>query len=122
MATYAWEINRLYAENITKDGTTYTDVIARVEATLVGTSEIDSSIKDGAGWDIDLDTDNIGSDFTPYASVTESEVDSWLEARIGTEAINEAKQAMVQQIEYLEKVRGASPKEDSEGNPTFPWS
>ena len=68
MATYAWTINELYTENITKDGTTYTDAIIRLVATLTATSEIDSNITDVAGWDIDIDTDNIDSDFTAYGS------------------------------------------------------
>jgi hypothetical protein len=122
MATYAWTINELYTENVTKDGTTYTDVIARLVATLTATSEVDSSIKDYTSWDIDLDTDNIGSDFIAYDSVTESEVISWLETRIGTDELNSVKQGMVQQITYSEKVGGAALKVDTDGNPTFPWS
>ena len=122
MATYAWTINELYTENITKDGTTYTDVIARLVATLTATSEVDSNIKDYTSWDIDLDTDNIGSDFIAYSSVTESEVISWLETRIGTDELNSVKQGMVQQIAYSEKVGGAALKVDTDGNPTFPWS
>lgn len=122
MATYAWTINQIYTEDITKDGTTYTDVIVRLIATLTATSEVDSNITDISGWDIDIDTDNIGSDFISYDSVTESNVVSWLETRIGTDELNSVKQGMVQQIAYLEKVGGAALKVDTDGNPTFPWS
>ena len=54
MATYAWTIDLLSTKDITKDGTTYSDVILRVNATLTGTSETIGSLTSDSGFDLDM--------------------------------------------------------------------
>ena len=122
MATYAWTINKLYTKDITKDGTTYTDVILRVEATLTGTSETIGSINSNGSFDLDMDVTGIDSSFTEYASVTEANVKTWVENRVGSATINEIKQGIEGEIDFLEKTNGSVAKEDTDGNSTFPWS
>lgn len=122
MATYSWHIDRLYTKDITKNGTTYTDVILRVTAFLRGTSENHSSVVANSGFDLDLNVDNIDSSFTLYGDVTEANVISWLEARVGTDGINSAKQAIEGELEFWDAVYGANPKEEADGTATFPWS
>jgi hypothetical protein len=121
MATYSWHIDRLYTKDITKDGTTYTDVVLRVTAFLRGTSENHDSVVANSGFDLDLNVDNIDSSFTLYGDITEANVISWLESKIGTDGINSAKQAIEGELEFWDAVYGANPKEDSDGNATFPW-
>ncbi len=121
MATYAWTIDLLSTKDITKDGTTYTDVIVRVNATLTGTSETIGSITSDSGFDLDMNVDNIGSNFTTYNSVTEANVVSWVEGRINSDILANIKTEIEANIAFQEKVNGATPKEDSEGNATFPW-
>ena len=67
MATYAWTIDLLSTKNITKDGTTYSDAIIRVNATLTGQSETTPSITASGSFDLDMNVDNLGSDFTAYS-------------------------------------------------------
>jgi len=122
VATYAWTINKLYTKDITKDGTTYTDVILRVEATLTGTSETIGSINSNGSFDLDMDVTGIDSSFTEYASVTEANVKTWVENRVGSATINEIKQGIEGEIDFLEKTNGSVAKEDTDGNSTFPWS
>lgn len=121
MATYTWTINRLYTKDVTKDGTTYSDAILRVEATLTGTSETIGSITSDASFDLDMNIDNIGSNFEPYSSVTEANVKSWVENRINADILAGIKTEIEADIEFREKVNGATPKEDADGNATFPW-
>ena len=143
MATYAWTINKLYTKNIVLDGTTYTDVIIRVEATLTGTSEIINSINSDASFDLDMDVTGIDSSFIEYVSVTEANVITWIENKVGSPTINEIKKGIESEINFLENINdgvakedteeydGSSwtnggalntAKEDTEGNSTFPWS
>ena len=122
MATYAWTIDKLYTKDIVLDGTTYTDVILRVEATLTGTSETIGSISSNGSFDLDMDVTGIDSSFTEYASVTEANVKTWVENRVGSATINEIKQGIEGEINFLEKTNGSVAKEDTDGNSTFPWS
>ena len=122
MATYAWTIDKLYTKDIVLDGTTYTDVILRVEATLTGTSETIGSISSNGSFDLDMDVTRIDSSFTEYASVTEANVKTWVENRVGSATINEIKQGIEGEINFLEKTNGSVAKEDTDDNPTFPWS
>jgi len=126
MATYAWTIDKLHTKDITKDGTTYTDVILRVEATLTGTSTTIGSITSTSGFDLDMNVDNIDSSFTAYSSVTEANVKTWVENRVSSEIMTNVKDGMETNIDFQEKVYGATPKgtTDSDGNFTasFPWS
>ena len=125
MATYAWTIDKLYTKDITKNGTTYSDSILRVEATLTATSETVSSIKSISTFDLDMNVDNIDSSFTAYASVTEANVKTWIENRIGSATIIEIKRGIEAEIDFLEKVNGSVAKgsTDSDNNFTsaFPW-
>jgi len=121
MATYAWTIDLLSTKDITKDGTTYSDAIIRVNATLTGTSETDSNISASGSFDLDMDVTNIDSSFTAYSSVTEANVLSWVQNRVNADILANIKTGIEADIEFQEKVNGATPKEDSEGNPTFPW-
>jgi hypothetical protein len=122
VATYAWTIDKLYTKDIVLDGTTYTDVILRVEATLTGTSETIGSISSNGSFDLDMDVTGINSSFTEYASVTEANVKTWVENRVGSATINEIKQGIEGEIDFLEKTNGSVAKEDTDGNSTFPWS
>tara|TARA_E500000318_G_scaffold45347_1_gene42829 strand:- start:3602 stop:3970 length:369 start_codon:yes stop_codon:yes gene_type:complete len=122
MATYAWTIDLLSTKNITKDGTTYSDAIIRVNATLTGQSETTPSITASGSFDLDMNVDNLGSDFTAYSSVTEANVLSWVQNRVNADILANIKTGIEADIEFQEKVNGATPKEDSDGNPTFPWS
>tara|TARA_R110002012_G_scaffold212481_1_gene383573 strand:- start:141 stop:521 length:381 start_codon:yes stop_codon:yes gene_type:complete len=126
MAKYAWTINTLHTKDITKNGTTYSDAILRVEATLTGTSETINSITSEASFDLDMNVDNIDSNFTAYGSVTEANVASWIEGRVGSTQLADIKTGIENNIDFQEKVNGAVAKgsTDSEGNFTasFPWS
>lgn len=122
MATYTWEIQKLYTKDITKNGQTYTDVIARVEANLIATSESIDSITSGSGFDLDMNVDNIDANFTEYSSVTEANVISWIESRVEDAMMANIKQTLVGEIDYKEKIHGATPKEGSDENAVFPWS
>lgn len=121
MATYAWTIDKLYTKNITESGKTYTDVILRVVATLTGTSETIGSVSVEHCADLDMNVTGLASSFTAYDSVTEANVKSWVESRIGSETMTQIKTNMEGDISYLEKIHGAVAKEDSDGNSTFPW-
>tara|TARA_S200002703_G_scaffold121229_1_gene107097 strand:+ start:558 stop:926 length:369 start_codon:yes stop_codon:yes gene_type:complete len=122
MATYAWTIDLLSTKDITKDGTTYSDVILRVNATLTGTSETIGSLTSDSGFDLDMDVSNIGSEFTAYGSVTEANVISWVENRMDADILANIKTEIEGNLAFLEKVNGSAPKEDTDGNATFPWS
>ena len=126
MANYAWTIDKLYTKNITKSGKTYKDAILRVEATLTGTSESIGSISAEALFDLDMNIDNIDSNFTAYNSVTEANVKSWLEGRVGSTQLASIKTGIENNIDFEEKVHGSTAKgtTDSDGNFTasFPWS
>mgnify|MGYP003114131616 CR=1 FL=1 len=122
MATYAWTINKLYTKDITKNGSTYNDVILRVEATLTGTSKTIGSISAESSFDLDMNVDNIDSSFTAYGSVTEANVKTWVENRVSSEILTNIKTEIEANIDFEEKVHGSVAKEDSEGKATFPWS
>ena len=125
MATYSWSIDKLYTKDITKNGTTYSDSILRVEATLIGTSETVGSISSVSTFDLDMNVDNIDSSFTAYASVTEANVKTWVENRVGSATITEIKKTIELEIDFLEKINGSVAKgsTDSDNNFTsvFPW-
>tara|TARA_E500000318_G_scaffold12310_1_gene11271 strand:- start:4568 stop:4939 length:372 start_codon:yes stop_codon:yes gene_type:complete len=121
MATYVWTISKLFTKDITEDGTTYSDVITRVEGKLTGTSETVGSITGENGFDLDMNVSNLASGFTAYNSITEANVQLWVENRLTPSIIASIKTGIENEIEFLEKVHESNPKEDSEGNPTFPW-
>ena len=121
MATYAWTVEKLYTKNITESGSTYTDAITRVLGTLTATSETIDSINVGHGVDLDMNVSNISNSFTAYDSVTEANVKSWIETRIGSAMLTDIKKGLENELEFLENIHGSTPKEDSDGNSTFPW-
>ena len=121
MATYAWTVEKLYTKNITESGSTYTDAIVRVLGTLTATSETIGSINTSHGVDLDMIVSNISKSFTAYDSVTEDNVKSWIETRIGSTTIEEIKKGLENELEFLENIHGSTPKEDSDGKSTFPW-
>jgi len=121
MATYAWTVEKLYTKNITESGKTYTDTILRVQGVLTATSEKIGSVNTNHGVDLDMNVSNISESFTAYDSVTEDNVKSWIETRIGSAMLTEIKQGLENELEFLENIHGSTPKEDSDGKSTFPW-
>ena len=121
MATYAWTIDKLYTKDITEGGSTYTDVILRVDSTLTATSETIGSISVIHSADLDMNVSNVSNSFTAYGSVTEANLKSWVETRIGSVTLTEIKTSLEAGLEYLEKINDATAKEDAGGNSTFPW-
>ena len=126
MANYAWTINKLYTKDVTKNGTTYNDAILRIDATLKGTSETIGSISAEGNFDLDMNVDNIDSDFTAYNSVTEANVKTWVENRIDSKIFANVKAEIEAEIKFQENVDGSSAKgsTNSEGVfiASFPWS
>ena len=126
MATYAWNVGILYTKDIVKDGTTYSDAITRVEATITGTSETVGSITSQSFVDLDMNVENVDSNFTAYDSVSEANVKTWIENRLGSTTLAEIKSGIEGDITFQEKVHGSTAKgtTDSDGNFTasFPWS
>jgi len=126
MATYSWDIKVLYTKNIAKSGTTYSDVILRVEAELKGTSETIGSINATSSFDLDMDVDGVDSSFTAYSSVTKANVETWIINRMDADILANIKTNLENEISFSEKVNGAVAKgaNDSDGNFTasFPWS
>ena len=126
MANYAWTIDKLYTKDITKSGKTYKDAILRVEATLTGTSESIGSIGAEAYFDLDMNVENVDSSFTAYGSVSEVNVKTWIENRLGSTTLAEIKSGIEGDITFKENVYGSTAKgtTDSDGNFTasFPWS
>ena len=121
MATYAWTIDKLYTKNITEDGTTYSDVITRIVATLTATSETIGSVNVVHGADLDMNVSNVSESFITYNSVTEANVKSWVETRIGSDMLTQIKANMENELQFLENIHNTTAKEDSDGNSTFPW-
>ena len=68
-----------------------------------------------------MNVSNISKSFTAYDSVTEDNVKSWIETRIGSTTIEEIKKGLENELEFLENIHGSTPKEDSDGKSTFPW-
>tara|TARA_R100001443_G_scaffold91482_1_gene98075 strand:- start:4660 stop:5040 length:381 start_codon:yes stop_codon:yes gene_type:complete len=123
--TYTWTITKLYTKNITDSGTTYNDVIKRVEGTLVTTSGSDSNIKMTHGYDIDLSNPSDWSSFTAYASLSQSTVQAWVEARLTSDTITQIKKHQDDGIAFEEQVSGTSAKGSGSGDDfvaSFPWS
>ena len=121
MATYAWTIDKLYTKNITEDGTTYSDVITRIVATLTATSETIGSVNVVHGADLDMNVSNVSESFITYNSVTEANVKSWVETRIGSDMLTQIKANMENELQFLENIHNTTAKEDADGNATFPW-
>lgn len=125
MATYVWTINKLYTKDITKDGTTYSDAILRVEATLKSTSVTIGTISAESTFDLDMNVDNIDTSFTAYNSVTEANVKTWIENRIDADILSSIKTNIQNDIAFQEKINGSTAKGTTDSNDvftaTFPW-
>ena len=126
MATFAWTIQILHTKNITESGKTYTDVIKRVQGYLRGTTETSgSSVTHDHGFDISLSNPADWGNFVAYASVSEANVVSWVEARIGADTVTQIKELLTKEIANLEEVEGTTAKGSGSGEDfvaSFPWS
>lgn len=126
MATFAWTIEKIYTKDITENGTTYTDVIKRVQGYLRGTTETSgSSVAHDHAFDMSLANPQDWSTFTTYGSVTEADVVSWVEARLGSDTIVSIKAMLTAEISNSEDLEGTEPKGTGTGEDfvaTFPWS
>ena len=123
--TYTWAIKKLYTKNITVDGTTYNDVVKRVEGTLTATSGSDSSITILHGYDLDLRDPSDWSSFTAYDSLSQSQVQTWIEARLTADTITYVKQQLDAGVAFEEEVSGTTAKGSGSGDDfvaSFPWS
>jgi len=125
MATYNWDIKVLYTKNIAKSGTTYSDVILRVEAELKGVSETIGSIDAVGTFDLDMDVDSIDSSFTAYDSVTKANVITWIESRIHSDTLAKVKSDIEADISFQEKIHGSTAKGTTDSDDvftsSFPW-
>ena len=116
--SYTWEITGLFTKDITEDGTTYSDVLKRVQGTLTAT---DSGEEVVHAFDIDLKNPSSWSDFTAYSSLTKANVVSFVETRIGSDMIASIKTNLEGVMDTLLEYSGSTLK-GTEENPTFPWS
>jgi hypothetical protein len=114
--TYVWTIDKLFTKNITVGGTTYTDVVVRIEATLTGTSGDDNSITKTHEVNLDMNTSGIGESFTAYDNITEANAISWVEARQTPEVIAEVKKYMDNLMTFDINIKDAVEKTG------FPWA
>ena len=122
--SYTWAITKLYTKNITEGGSTYSDVIKRVEGTLTA-KESSTNTEKVHPYDLDLKNPADWSDFTAYGSLSESGVQAWVEARLTDPTIAEIKAFLNAQIEFTDEVGGTSAKGTGSGDDfsaTFPWS
>lgn len=119
MATsYTWTISQLYTKNITVDGTTYTDVIKRAVGSMKGTDSGEEIIH---GFDVDLRNPSSWSDFTAYNSLSQANVVSFVETRIGSDMMSAIKTEMEAMLATKIEYSGSTLK-GTEETPTFPWS
>lgn len=94
--TYTWN-NKTVDVYPTKEG--HTDVIFNVHWRLTGENE--NGVSAGVYGTISLNTDDL-SNFTDFASVTEADVDAWVEASMGEEELASLKEGIAKQIEEKE--------------------
>jgi hypothetical protein len=114
--TYVWSIDKLHTKNITVGGTTYTDVVVRIEATLTGTSGDDNSITKNHEVNLDMNTSGISESFTAYDSITEANAISWVESRMTSDTIASVKEFMDGLMTFDFNIKDATEKTG------FPWS
>ena len=122
--SYTWAITKLYTKNITEGGSTYSDVIKRVEGTLTA-KESSTNTEKVHPYDLDLKNPADWSDFTAYSSLSESGVQAWVEARLTDPTIAEIKEFLNAQIAFTDEIAGTSAKGTGSGDDfsaTFPWS
>ena len=122
--SYTWAITKLYTKNITEGGSTYADVIKRVEGNLTA-KESSTNTEKSHAYDLDLKNPADWSGFTAYGSVSESAVQAWVEARLTDPSIAEIKEFLNAQIAFTDEIAGSSAKGTGSGDDfsaTFPWS
>jgi len=93
--TYTWN-NKTVDVYPTKEG--HTDVIFNVHWRLTGENE--NGVSGSVYGTQSLNTDDL-SNFTDFASVTEADVDAWVEASMGEE-LDTLKEGIAKQIEEKE--------------------
>jgi hypothetical protein len=113
--TYAWTINKIYTKNLAVDGTTYSDVIVRIQATLTATSGDDSSLTLNHESDLDMNTNDLASSFTAYASITEANAKSWVESRMTSSTVASIKAHLDGILQFELNIKDAPEKTG------FPW-
>ena len=116
--SYTWEITGLFTKNITEDGKTYSDVVKRVQGTLTATDSGEEVIH---AFDVDLKNPSSWSDFKAYDSLSEANVVSFVETRIGSTMIASIKKEMENMMATLLGYSGSTIK-GTDQKPTFPWS
>ena len=116
--SYKWSIQKLYTKDITEGGQTYTDVIKRTVGTLTGTDSGEEVIH---AFDVDLKNPSSWSDFKAYDSLSEANVVSFVETRIGSAMIASIKKEMENMMATLLEYSGSTIK-GTDQKPTFPWS
>jgi len=116
--SYTWSIQKLYTKDISEGGQTYTDVIKRTVGTLTGTDSGEEVIH---GFDVDLRNPSSWSDFTAYDSLSEANVVSFVETRIGSDMMSAIKTEMDAMLATKIEYSGSTLK-GTEETPTFPWS
>lgn len=116
--TYSWTIEKLYTKNITVDGTTYSDVIKKVEGYWTATKSGEESVH---GFELDLRNPSSWSDFTAYNSLTKAKVVAMVETRIGADMMSAIKAEQEARLDSQLEYQGATLK-GTEETPTFPWS
>ena len=116
--TYSYTIERLYTKDITVDGTTYSDVIKKVQGYWTASRSGESAIH---GFELDLRNPSSWSDFTAYDSLTQSNVVAMIETRIGADMMAAIKAEQEGRLDSQLEYAGATLK-GTEEKPTFPWS
>jgi hypothetical protein len=124
--SYSWSVKCLYTKNITESGTTYTDVIKKARVTLRATDS-DGNFEE-TGIDMDFNNPADWSAFTEYGSVTEANVISWTQNRLGN-ALPDIKFRLDRDILEAQNVKDITAKGTGSGEygeetftATFPWS
>jgi len=122
--SYKWTIKTLYTKNITDSGKTYNDVVKRVFGLLTATSSETGNSLDH-GYDLALKNPADWTNFVAYGSLTESQVEGWIENKIGSESIADVKKFMENGLEHEDEIDGSTAKGSGSGDDfvaSFPWS
>lgn len=122
--SYKWTIKTLYTKNITDSGKTYNNVVKRVFGLLTATSSETGNSLDH-GYDLDLKNPADWGNFVAYESLTESQVQGWIESRLTSESIADIKKFMENGLEYEDEIHGSTAQGSGSGDDfvaSFPWS
>jgi len=88
--SFSWHVGNLVVQPNVGD---HENVVSCVHFTLIGT---DGTFGSSIYGSVYLDAPD--GDFTPYASLTEAEAVSWVEAALGPDTINDLKAIVTQRI------------------------